>query len=61
MTFAVKKQEVYDNRVYDIESVTLSHGQAFADATYKIYGITHQLEDDDIRLELAKRVRRGRN
>lgn len=57
MTFAIEKQILLNNRIYNVESISVINGQAFADATYRINCVTHQVECDDVRIMLAKRVR----
>lgn len=58
MTFAISKQVTMNNRIYDLESISIINGQTFADATYRVDGVVHQVENDEIRIKLAKRVRK---
>lgn len=57
MTYATEKQVILNNRIYDVESISTINGQTFADATYKVDGILHNVECDEIRLALGKRIK----
>jgi hypothetical protein len=56
-TYLIKEKLVtYNNRVYSIEGITIIGVHRLADATYRLRGVNHQVEDTELRQRLYERM-----